>query len=152
MPELNLQPRLVEMPALRIAGLSGEYTRETTSEIPGQWDRFNAQLAQSTEYRDATYTYGVVYPLARMRYVCGIELTGDAAVPEPWVEVTVPAQRYAVFAETGGIEAIRVAWTAIFAEWLPKSGMELASGAMIERYPENWIDSGDFEIWLPLAG
>ena len=151
MPALTLQPRLVEMPALRIAGLSGEYTRKTTAEIPKQWDEFNAQLAAS-EYHAAGSTYGVVYPLARMRYVSGIELADGAAAPEAWVEVTVPAQRYAVFAETGGVEAIRAAWQAIFAEWLPKSGLELTSGAMLERYPEDWLVSGDFEIWLPLAG
>ena len=142
------------MPALRIAGLSGEYTRETTVEIPKQWDDFNAQLAAS-EYRAVESTYGVVYPMALMRYVSGIELPEGAAVPEPWAEVTVPAQRYAVFAETGGIEAIRAAWQMIFSEWLPKSGLELTpppSGAMLERYPEDWLLSGDFEIWLPLAG
>lgn len=150
MPALNLQPRIVEMPALRIVGISGEYSRETTTDIPKQWDEFNTQLAAS-EYHAAASTYGVIYPLASMRYVCGIEMPAGANIPEPWVEVTVPAQRYAVFAETGGIEAIRAAWQQIFSNWLPKSGLELTSGAMLERYPENWLASGDFEIWLPLA-
>ena len=152
MPALNLQPRVVEMPSLRIAGLSGEYTRETTHLIPQQWEDFNAQLARSQEYRAAASTFGVIYPLASMRYVSGIELQPGAPVPEPWIEVTVPPQRYAVFAETGGVEAIRAAWQAIFSEWLPESGLELASRAMLERYPGDWLASGDFEIWMPVAG
>ncbi len=150
MPAYALQPRFVQRHALRVVGLAEEYTLQTTYLIPLLWDRFNAQLAASEDHRAAAETFGVVYPLASMRYVCGIELAPEAAVPEPWIEVTVPAQRYAVFAETGGMGAIRGAWMAIFGEWLPKSGLETASGPMLERYPGNWLASGDFEIWIPL--
>ena len=151
MPAFSLQPRLVETPALRIAGLSGEYTRETTHDISKQWDDFNAQLAASERYRAATATYGVVYPMAIMRYVSGVEIGPIDEVPEPWIDVILPAQRYALFAGTGGVEAIRAAWPAIFADWLPSSGYDLTSGAMIEKYPEDWLTSGNFEIWVPLA-
>ena len=103
-------------PRLRIAGLSGEYTRETTRTTSSkQWDEFNAQLAASAEYRAVDATYGVVYPLATMRYVSGIELAGGAdGARKAWVEVTVPAQRVCGVRGDGGIEAIRAAWPAIF--------------------------------------
>jgi len=143
------EPRYVDGGEMRVAGLSGEYTREQTSEIPKQWDKFNAELFAAGLADD--WTYGVVYPLATMRYVTGVVVAQDAVVPEGWVEVAVPAQRYAVFAATGGIAMIRRVWVTIFTEWLPKSGMKPTDGPMLERYPEDWASSGDFEIWIPVG-
>ncbi len=143
------QPRFVDGGAMRVAGLTGSYTREQTGDIPKQWDRFNGELDRSgLPYDD---TLGVVYPLATMQYVSGVEIQPDAALPEGWVEVTVPPQRYAVFAGAGGIPTIRQFFAAIFMEWLPKSGKKVADGPMIERYPHTWVTSGDFEIWIPVA-
>jgi AraC family transcriptional regulator len=141
-------PKYIDAPAMRVAGLSGEYTRATTDQIPKQWEKFNAQLFAAGLADD--WTLGVVYPTALMRYITGVEIAADAPVPEGWIVVTVPAQRYAIFAETGGIPAIRRAFAAIFTEWLPRSGMKPSDGPMIERYPEDWMTSGNFEIWIPL--
>ena len=142
-------PRIVDGRMMRVAGLSEEYTRERTGEIPRQWQRFNQQLLQAGLANDRTY--GVVYSLAVMRYVTGVEIAPEAALPEGWIEVTVPAQRYVVFAETGGVTMIPRAWVTIFMEWLPKSGVKMTDGPMFERYPEDWVTSGDFEIWVPVG-
>ncbi len=142
------EPKYVDGRAMRVVGLSGEYTRDTTGQIPKQWEQFNAQLFAAGLADD--WTLGVVYPTALMRYITGVELAPGAQVPGGWIEVTVPAQRYVVFAETGGIAAIRRVWAAIFTEWLPKSGVKPSDGPMIERYPEDWMTSGDFEIWIPV--
>ena len=146
------EPKFVEGSAMRVAGHRGEYTREQTGEIPRQWDAFNAALyrAEGLGVIDDS-TLGVVYPLTPMRYVTGVAIRPEAAVPEGWIAVTVPAQRYAVFAETGGVPAIRRALVMIFSEWLPKSGRRPADGPMLERYPADWVTSGNFEIWIPMA-
>jgi len=145
-------PRIVEGQAMRVVGLSGDYTREQTGEIPKQWERFNAELGRGqVAGQVGEWTYGVVFPIAVMRYVSGVEITGDAEVPAGWVEVTVPAQRYAVFSETGGVAMIRRVWVTIFSDWLPKSEMKVADGPMLERYPDDWFQSGDFEIWIPVG-
>lgn len=143
-------PRVVEGGAMRVAGTSAEYTRETTGEIIGQWMRFNAELPSLEVVRLPEETYGVIYPLAKMRYVCAVERVGDWPLPAGWVEVEVPAQRYAVFADTGGVARIRELWPAIYGEWLPGSGMETTDGPMLEKYPGDWVTSGDFEIWVPV--
>ena len=142
------EPRYVDAPALRIAGLTGEYTREQTIDIPKQWDKFNADLFAAGLADN--WTYGVVYPLATMRYVTGVEVQG-ASFPPSWTEVIIPAQRYVVFAETGGLPNIRPVWMTIFQSWLPKSGLKAADGPMLERYPADWVTSGNFEIWIPVA-
>ena len=147
-----VEPRYLDGAAMRIVGLSGEYTREQTGDIPKLWEQFNGEL-----YRGNVagliddWTLGVVYPSSPMRYVTGVAIDTDALVPEGWVEVTVPAQKYVVFAETGGIPAIRRVWMTIFSDWLPKAEVKVGEGPMIERYPEDWVRSGDFEIWIPVA-
>jgi AraC family transcriptional regulator len=142
------EPTFMDGPAMRVVGLSGEYTRETTDQIPKQWDQFNAQLFAAGLADN--WTLGVVYPTAKMRYVSGVEIAADAEPAPEWIEVTVPAQRYAVFAETGGIAMMRRTFVAIFSDWLPKSGVKPTDGPMIERYPEDWSKTGNFEIWIPV--
>jgi AraC family transcriptional regulator len=141
------EPRFVELATMRIAGLAADYTRETTGEIPKQWDRFNAELFAAGLAENVTY--GVVYPLETMRYITGVEVNGED-FPASWMEVTVTGQRYAVFAETGGIPMMRRAWVTIFQHWLPKSGWKKAEGPMLEKYQADWSTTGDFEIWIPL--
>ena len=149
--QMLAKPRFVDAGPMRVCGLSGEFTRAMVGEIPALWTRFNEQLAAvKPDGRVGDQTYGVVYPLAVMRYVCGAQMEDGAAGPEGWVEVTVPAAQYAVFSGTGGILAIRQFWIAIFSEWLPNSGVQQADGPMVECYPGDWIDSGNFEIWIPV--
>jgi AraC family transcriptional regulator len=144
------EPRLVDSPELNLAGLSVDYTRERMGEIPQQWERFNTELDQSG-LPARVASYGVVYPMATMRYITGVEIEPGAKLPEGWISATLPTQRYAVFAATGGIPMIRRVWVTIWTDWLPKSTIKLAqSKPMLEWYPEDWIRSGDFEIRVPI--
>jgi AraC family transcriptional regulator len=144
------EPRMEDVAEMHVAGLSMDYTREQTGEIPKQWDRFNAELEQS-ELPSRVASYGVVYPMTTMRYMTVVESDPGAKLPAGWIHATIPAQRYAIFATTGGISMIRSVWVTIWTDWLPKSGIKLAQGKpMLEWYPEDWIRSGDFEIWLPI--
>ena len=144
-----VEPRVVDGAQMRLAGLEGNYTREQTTGIPGQWERFNAVL-DGTPGRADEYTYGVVYPTAVMRYLTTIALLDGAALPEGWVEAEIPAWRYAVFAESGGVAGIRQTWQEIFSQWLPQSGMKVAGEPMLERYDDGWMTTGEFEIWIPV--
>ena len=143
------EPKFVDGGRMRVAGFEGFYTREQTAEIPAQWERFNAVL-ETADGRADEWTYGVTYPLPVMRYLTAIALEEGAPLPADWVEEEVPARRYAVFAEGGGVEGIRKTWMAIFAEWLPGSGMKVAGEPMLERYDDEWMRTGEFEIWIPV--
>ncbi len=145
------EPVFEERPAMRLAGLSGDFAREQMDQIPALWQRFNAELLSLPSGAwVGEATYGVVYPTPIMRYVCAVGLTQAATLPHGWVEENIPARHYAIFAETGGVAAIRRVWPAIFNHWLPHSGRKLAPGALLESYPPSWPQSGDFEIWIPL--
>ena len=145
------EPRLVDVPDMHVAGLSMDYTRERMGEIPQQWERFNTELDQSG-LPARVASYGVVYPMATMRYLTAVDTDPGAKLPEGWMHETIPAQRYAIFAATGGIPMIRRVWVTIWTDWLPKSGIKLAQGKpMLEWYPEDWVRSGDFELWIPVA-
>ena len=142
-------PSFVDGKRMRLAGLEGHYTREQVEQVPGQWDRFNAVLDDAPGRADE-WTYGVIYPNEVMRYLTALALEESAALPAGWVEAEVPERRYAVFAEGGGVEGIRKAWMSVFSEWLPKSGMKVAGEPMLERYDDDWIKTGKFEIWIPV--
>ena len=144
------EPRYADVPEMHVAGLSEEYTRERMGDIPKQWERFNAELAQS-QLPSRVASFGIIYPEATMRYLTVVEAAPGATLPVGWISATIPAQRYAIFASTGGSAMIRRVWVTIWTEWLPKSATKLAQGQpMLEWYPEDWIRSGDFEIWLPV--
>jgi AraC family transcriptional regulator len=143
------EPQILDLPTLLVAGTSGEYTQQTTSEIPKQWDAINETLDKLERFPVATY--GVVYRDSPMRYVSGLESSKLAKMPEGWEEVKVPAQRYAIFGRDGGVEAIRSMWTGIWMNWIPANAGKLDDGPMVEFYPERFGMGHDrFEIWLPL--
>jgi AraC family transcriptional regulator len=145
------EPKIVSGETLHFAGIDGHYTRERTGDIPALWDRFNPMLyASALKPADWEVTYGVIYPGEPMRYLCGIGVDGQTPLPEAWVQVEIPPQRYAIFAETGGVAAIRAVWPLIYSEWLPRSGYKTTGGPMLERYDAGWNKAGDFEIWIPV--
>ena len=146
------EPRYVDGPAMYVAGLSDEYTKEQTAEIPKQWERFIPELFGKLRADAYGVTWGVVYASTPMRYVTGVEIECGVALPEGWVRVEIPEQKYAVFAGSGGVPMIQRMWGAIWSDWLPKSGRKLAEGPMLERYPPNWVESRTFEIWVPVEG
>jgi predicted transcriptional regulator YdeE len=145
------EPRIIDGAPLRLAGIVGEYTQETMSEIPKQWDGLNIELDRRGILPVATY--GVVYRTQPLRYVCGLVGFQLAVLPEGWIRVEVPAQRYAVFARGGGVEAIRSMWTGLWMNWVPANPGKLSDGPMVEFYAERFGMGNDhFEIWLPLKG
>ncbi len=149
-PEELGEPEVREVAGLRVVGLSGEYTMEQTVEIPKQWGRLNAALDENG-WTGATYA--VVSRTTPMRYVSGVEVGKLKTLPDDWVEVEVPAQRYAVFAHKGGVEVIRRVWMGLGMHWMEAHKGEVGDGPMVEYYAAMFGMGDDrFEIWVPLRG
>jgi AraC family transcriptional regulator len=65
----------------------------------------------------------------------------------------VPKREYAVFQHRGHVAGVRSTFVAIWNDWLPKSGRQVAEAPSFERYgpefnPQTGL--GGFEIWIPL--
>jgi AraC family transcriptional regulator len=58
-----------------------------------------------------------------------------------------------VFTHQGHVTAFKAMWKAIFGDWLPGSGYEIAQAPDFERYGEAFDPArgeGLLEIWVPV--
>ena len=149
-------PRFEHGKPLVIAGLAERHSG-TNARIPQQWERF-APLIGKVPGQVGCTAHGVVFDTLKRAfsfgYLAGVEVAPDR-VPETFGHLEIPAQRYAVFTHHGHVSAIPRTTHAIFAEWLPASGHQLAAdGAdFFERYGEEFDPrrgTGEIEIWLPI--
>jgi AraC family transcriptional regulator len=86
-------------------------------------------------------------------YLCAVEVSDFTRVPEETTRLRIPEQRYAVFPNVRHVAEIRATCSAIWSEWLPASGYQMADGPLFELYLESFdpqTGTGGIEIWIPL--
>lgn len=151
-------PRFVDEQSRIIAGLRGHYTRETMKDIPSLWERFVPYLGKIPGQVGGV-AYGVCFPSSDgFDYLSGVEVLSGSGLPEGFSVVTMPVQRYAVFAHRGHVSKLHETCDSIEREWLPKSQYAFAHGmpgapGFFERYGEKFdphAGSGDVEVWVPI--
>jgi|SRR4051812_49194230 AraC family transcriptional regulator len=153
---VHLIPRIIEAPALTIAGTRAHYTAATKHGMAAQWQRLIARLDRIPG-RIGRIAWGVVANMsdAGVDYLAGVEVAETAAVTGDLVIVSVPAQHYAAFNHDGTVAEIGATMHAI-AQWFPRSGLERASGGaadLLERYGEKFdprAARGDIQLWVPI--
>jgi len=156
LPELA-PPRFETRKAFTAAGLTGRYNCDSPAGIPDQWQRLGPYLGHIPGQIGPT-CYGVVFNFDRegnFDYLCGAEVAGTPRLPEGFSTVSVPEQKYAVFAHKGHIAGIRSLCAAIWSQWFPKSGHEPVEGPTLEVYgPEfnGQTGLGGFEVWVAIRG
>ncbi len=147
-------PRIVDGPAMSIAGLNERYSFENLANLPAQWQRFGGYFGHVPGQVGAV-AYGVCYNTSDsgFDYISGVEVADFGALPPEFATLRVADQRYAVFTHTGHISAVRGTFMSIFSDWLPKLGYQPANAPVFERYDERFdpqTDTGSFEIWVPI--
>lgn len=148
-------PRIVDGPAMLIAGLDARYSCDSSKAIPNQWQRF-AQHDGSIPGQRGKVAYGVCHAGdedGNFNYLTGVEVDDAGRVPKDLATLQLKRQRYAVFAHREHISTIRRTVHTIWSQWLPQSGHEAADAPNFERYgaefdPRSGL--GGFEIWIPL--
>jgi AraC family transcriptional regulator len=156
LPKLDA-PRFETRSAMLLAGLAEIYAHEATQAIPSLWQRFNQHFGHIPG-QSGNVAYGVCTQVdgnsEGFRYMSAVEITGTDDLPEDFVTVKLPQQRYAVFTHRGHISGISATVHQIFGEWLPQSGHRHAGTPdMMERYDDRFdprTGMGVTEIWIPL--
>lgn len=150
-------PRFENGRLLLIAGLNERYDGESSGAgIPAQWQRFHPYMG-SIAGKIGKASYGVCYNTdddGNMDYLCGVEVADFSALPPNFTRLRLPAMRYVVFLHCEHISAIRTTWNAIWNQWLPESGHEVADAPFFELYGEDFdpqSGNGDVELWVPLT-
>jgi AraC family transcriptional regulator len=147
-------PRFEEGRHLVIGGLGEQYTCESSSAIPSQWQRFAPHLGHIPGQRGAV-AYGVRYRVDDeiFGYICGVEVSDPSQLPPDWTSITLTPRRYAAFTHRDHISTIRRTCATIWANWLPNSGLEFGQAPSFERYGEEFDGQtglGGVEIWIPV--
>jgi AraC family transcriptional regulator len=155
-PKTTLRaPRMEDGRLLLIAGLGDHYTFENITGIPGLWQRFRDHLG-NVPGQVGNVAYGVCYnpdEAGNFDYIAGVEVADFASLPKDLARLRLAEQRYAVFTHDGHVSTTRSTFTAIFDDWLPKSGYRTANAPPFERYDERFdahTGMGGFEIWIPV--
>ena len=151
-------PRFEDGKAMLLAGLRNYYTMETMREIPALWQRFDPYF-DKIPGQVGRVTYGVCFPLPEgFDYMAAVEVQGAEGVPQELSLVTMPAERYAVFAHRGHISKLPETCRAIEHDWLPRSRYSFVFGmpgspGFFERYGDSFdakAGVGDVEVWVPI--
>jgi AraC family transcriptional regulator len=149
------EPRIQDRKAFYLAGLTERYNIRRIEGIGAQWDQFAPQIGQIPG-RVGHLAYGVCYGFdgkGNMDYLCGVEVSEDAATPAGLKRLRIDEHRWAVFFHREHISKIKDTWQAIFKQWAPASPHALVEGPQLEVYAEDFdhTKKGGVEIWIPVA-
>ncbi len=150
------KPRFETGEARLLAGLSGHYGPATLTQIPALWMRWGPAWFGKTPGQVGKKTYGACYNAdgkGNFDYLAGVEVASFDGLPAELTQLSLLAQRYAVFAHQSHISQIGMLWMHIYDQWLPASGHKHADAADFELYDEKFdpmIGIGHVEIWIPL--
>jgi len=151
-----MEPQKIDLPDAKIIdfagrtliGRSSRFSMAERSKIPAFWQRTAEEIGPRMY---GTETFGVSFDFEEeaFRYMVAIESDGDA---EGLERKSLPAGRYAVFEHAGHISGIPNTWNAIFEQWMPSSGEEIADGPEFEQYEKDFDPEGEngASIWIPL--
>ena len=162
--DMKLEPTFVELPAFSLVGPAATFIAAMSPDsnnleiIPPLWAGFKQR------FRDIMAVYEMPRPnqawgacrclpaVQRSRedeleYLAGVEISGDAPVPNGLVRWEVPARRYARFIHRGPIDTFTETVGYVFGSWFPRSGFEPTMDVELELYDERF-DPGSEESVL----
>ena len=134
----------VKRDAFVVAGVRALFDGQNKSGIPSLWPRLVRCLPLPGQVNEVTY--GVCEmenkQEGRFSYMAGVEVSGDAALPEGFERVELAAQTYVVFRLTLDGSALhpqmQAAMPLIWGDLLPKSGLKAVPAPDLEVYPADF--------------
>lgn len=145
--------------AFTIAGPSAVFSEENKAGIPALWPRLIRCLPLQGQ---AGYgTFGVCWmsdtKSGSLNYMAGVEVKGDAKLPDGFERIELEPQTYAVFRigldGSNLHQQMQAAMPLIWGEMLPKSGLKHVPAPDLEVYPGNFnpeVKGMHVDIWIPV--
>jgi predicted transcriptional regulator YdeE len=147
-------PKRISYPAKRIIGMAWQQSDEGS--ISDMWQRFIPRESEIIRQLESTDSYGVCQPLddGNWRYIAGLPVEGQAAIPAGMVALEIPAREYACIEHRGIVSNLKETFAAAYSEWLPAAGMEVDDGVDFEHYGERFLGPMNLdsivEIYIPI--
>ena len=149
-----LSPRFEDRKAFKVVGFNRRVSMQNTAGIPALWQSFG-QYIGSIPGEVPGVAYGVCYNQdgGSFDYLCGVEVRSASDPPHEFVTLEVPPNRYAIFHHGCHITDIHAIMRAIFSDWAPVSGRQIAAAPLFERYGPEFdprTGAGGFDVYVPL--
>ena len=149
----------VKRGAFTVAGPRAAFDDENKSGIPALWPRLIRCLPLPGQA--SRNTFGVCWAgdlkKGSINYMAGVEVQGDAALPDGFERIAIAPQTYAVFritVEAGNLhKQMQAAMPVIWGDLLPKSGKKFVPAPDLEVYPENFnpeVKGMYVDIYIPV--
>ncbi len=137
-----LLPERVRRGAFRIAGAAAEFDKTNKAGIPTLWPKLLGALPLPGQAPSGE-AFGVVQMIdrdcGRMRYMAGVEVTGDPKLPEGFDIIDLQPQTYAVFRITLDGSALQpqimAAMQEVWGKLIPQSGLKPVPAPDFELCP-----------------
>lgn len=163
---VSRDPVITERPAMRLCGLRTKIygvdsDRNNIAErLPPLWNEFLARLPALADARrdaDDAVCYGVIQPQSaeseQLIYHAAVVIPANAPLTNGFVELQIPAARYATFTHKGASNMLDHTVNYIYSAWLARSGERHSYGADLELYDHRFDDTSEdsvMEYAIPL--
>jgi len=150
------EPRFVDGDAMVIVGLKKRYDDATSTQMPSQWQAFQAHIG-NIDNQKGNVAFGVLCNSdddGNIDYITGVEVSQYPETTQELDGLRVSPQTYAVFQHDGHVAEIGRTWQAIFGQWLAETEYRPVDAPQLERYGEGFdteTGMGDIEIWIPVT-
>lgn len=161
---VTVHPKIVELPAIRVAGLRGETTLRD-NRLPALWARA-LELAPQIPHRvPGGRGFGIceacrdntLYTMddnVLFTEVAGLEVSSFSGLGEPFAAKILPEGRYAVFTHRGTLRSLPQTFAYIWGTWFLTTKEELDGREDFELYDERFLGYDDphseMDLYLPL--
>ncbi|MCP1224023.1 GyrI-like domain-containing protein [Sebaldella sp. S0638] len=148
-----------ELPEITIYGKkTKDVSPETVGNLIKEWVDF-FEIVKGKYNPEHMNSYGLSDNM-RMEaelfdYTIGMEKESYTEIPEGFEEITLPANKYAVYTFKGKIggENVSKFIEDIYMKWMPEEKLEYGGEYSFEYYDERWEDDSDnseFDIYVPI--
>lgn len=161
---VTVQPQIVQMPPVLVAGLRG-YTTLQHNVVPALWARFMAVAYQIPNRLPGARGFGIceactknnLYTMndrVRFTEVAAVEVSSVQNLPAPFVHKKLPGGHYAVFTHTGSLDMIAETFAYIWGTWFLNTKYTLDAREDFELYDERFLGRNNpqsqVDIYIPI--
>jgi len=160
---ITVKPQLVEMDAVRVAGIRGE-TSTLHNTLPALWEQFR-RLEEKIPAINSTRAFGIC-ETGRVETqitaegnvvfseIVGVEVDANYTPPEGIVIKTLRGGKYAVFTHRGAIATFQKTYDYIWGSWVLSTKESLDNSEDFEIYDERFMGANNSEsqidIYIPV--
>lgn len=163
---ITVHPKIVELPAIQVAGLRGQTTLRDNV-LPQIWAQFNALVETIPNRKVGGRAFGIceacnedntIYSMndnVLFSEVVATEVNGFTGLSEPFVAKTLKAGRYAVFTHKGSLALLKETFDYIWGTWFLGTQKKLDCREDFELYDERFLGydhpDSQIELYIPIC-